>query len=140
MFPLCWFIVKSANDFLLIIIWFFYWFLKATSFWPSVSSFRFKIADRKLFSLSVSNKFIDFIICGDCEGLIICINTFKYHVFAPMGRFQLELIYLYFPPSFHHGRTVENVGKLILIISRLKIVAWDFSLNSILYSKSISNT
>ena len=26
-------------------------------------------------------------------------NTFKYHVFAPMGRFQLELIYLYFPPS-----------------------------------------
>ena len=29
------------------------------------------------------------------------INTFKYHVFAPMGRFQLELIYLYFPPSFH---------------------------------------
>ena len=27
--------------------------------------------------------------------------TFKYHVFAPMGRFQLELIYLYFPPSFH---------------------------------------
>ena len=29
------------------------------------------------------------------------INTFKYHVFALMGRFQLELIYLYFPPSFH---------------------------------------
>ena len=28
-------------------------------------------------------------------------NTFKYHVSAPMGRFQLELIYLYFPPSFH---------------------------------------
>ena len=28
-------------------------------------------------------------------------NTFKYRVFAPMGRFQLELIYLYFPPSFH---------------------------------------
>ena len=26
-------------------------------------------------------------------------NTKKYHVFAPMGRFQLELIYLYFPPS-----------------------------------------
>ena len=23
----------------------------------------------------------------------------KYHVFAPMGRFQLESIYLYFPPS-----------------------------------------
>ena len=27
--------------------------------------------------------------------------TSKYHVFAPMERFQLELIYLYFPPSFH---------------------------------------
>ena len=26
-------------------------------------------------------------------------DTKKYHVFAPMGRFQLELIYLYFPPS-----------------------------------------
>ena len=38
------------------------------------------------------------------------INTFKYHVFAPMGRFQLESIYLYFPP----GTTVENKGKLIL--------------------------
>ena len=57
------------------------------------------------------------------------INTFKYHVFAPMGRFQLELIYLYFPPSFHQtvvvsgqkeqlfdGNTVENKGKLILTI------------------------
>ena len=29
------------------------------------------------------------------------VDIFKYHVFAPMGRFQLELIYLYFPPSFH---------------------------------------
>ena len=30
-----------------------------------------------------------------------CMNhdTKKYHVFAPMGRFQLESIYLYFPPS-----------------------------------------
>ena len=27
------------------------------------------------------------------------VNTKKYHVFAPIGRFQLELIYLYFPPS-----------------------------------------
>ena len=39
------------------------------------------------------------------EGFVrrnILINTFKYHVFAPMGRFQLELIYLfYFPPSSH---------------------------------------
>ena len=25
----------------------------------------------------------------------------KKYVFAPMGRFQLELIYLYFPPSSH---------------------------------------
>jgi hypothetical protein len=49
-----------------------------------------------------------------------------------MRRFQLELIYLYFPPSFHltviatkglqdrnnllsDGRTVENKGKLILM-------------------------
>ena len=31
----------------------------------------------------------------------VLINTFKYHVFAPMGRFQLHLIYLYFPPSSH---------------------------------------
>ena len=33
--------------------------------------------------------------------LFIHINTFKYHVLAPMGGFQLELIYLYFLPSFH---------------------------------------
>ena len=52
-------------------------------------------------------------------------NTKKYHVFAPMGRFQLELIYLYFPPSSHlvyvcfkdrnihilDGTTVEKKGK-----------------------------
>jgi hypothetical protein len=36
-------------------------------------------------------------------------NTFKYHVFALMGRFQLESIYLYFPA----GTTVDNKGKLI---------------------------
>ena len=44
-------------------------------------------------------------------------NTIKYHVFAPMGRFQLELFYLYFSPSSHlilDGMTVENKGKLIL--------------------------
>ena len=58
-------------------------------------------------------------------------NTKKYHVFAPMGRFQLESIYLYFPPSSQlvylcfspvqdrninilAGTTVENKGKLIL--------------------------
>ena len=27
--------------------------------------------------------------------------SFKYHVFAPIGRFQLELIYLHFPPTIH---------------------------------------
>jgi hypothetical protein len=36
--------------------------------------------------------------------------SFKYNVFAPMGRFQLELIYLYFPPSFH--QTVEEIEIL----------------------------
>jgi hypothetical protein len=35
--------------------------------------------------------------------------------FAPKGRFQLELIYLYFPPSIIiDGTAVENKGKLIL--------------------------
>ena len=33
------------------------------------------------------------------NNLVLFINTKKYHVFAPMGRFQLESIYLYFPPS-----------------------------------------
>ena len=28
-------------------------------------------------------------------------GTKKYNVFAPMGRFQLEIIYLHFPPSSH---------------------------------------
>ena len=56
------------------------------------------------------------------------ISTYKYHVFAPMGRIQLELIYLYFPRPLHQtvvvsgqkqqlfdGETVvENKGKLIL--------------------------
>ena len=64
------------------------------------------------------------------------INTKKCHVFTPMGRFQLESIYLYFPPSSQQvylcfcpvatkglqdrninilaGATVENKGKLIL--------------------------
>ena len=41
---------------------------------------------------------------------IIVINTKKYHVFAPMGRFQLESIYLYFPPS-SHSDTGKFVGK-----------------------------
>ena len=56
-------------------------------------------------------------------------DTFKYHVFAPMERLQLELIYFYFPPSSHlivvpsnildgtilDGTTVENKGKLLHI-------------------------
>ena len=37
-------------------------------------------------------------------------NTKKYHVFAPMGRFQLELIYLYFPPSSHVVNTRWDDG------------------------------
>ena len=32
---------------------------------------------------------------------LIALILKKYHVFATMGRFQLELIYLYFPPSSH---------------------------------------
>ena len=56
------------------------------------------------------------------------INTFKYHVFAPMGRFQLELIYLYFTPLFRRqqlldGTTVENKGKLILTVKSMLILA-----------------
>jgi hypothetical protein len=39
--------------------------------------------------------------------IIKYINTFKYHVFAPMGRFQLELIYFYFSPSFHQTVVVS---------------------------------
>ena len=76
---------------------------------------------------------------------MLVINTKKYHVFAPMGRFQLESIYLYFPgPSQETevtststrpvdnvviatkglqdrninilaGTTVENKGKLIRV-------------------------
>ena len=45
----------------------------------------------------------------------IVLNTKKYHVFAPMGRFQLESIYLYFIYLIA-GTTVENKGKLILTI------------------------
>ena len=38
------------------------------------------------------------------------VDTFKYHVFAKMGRFQLELIYLYFPPPFHLTEHVLKEG------------------------------
>ena len=52
---------------------------------------------------------------------ILDISSKKYHASAPMGRSQLESIYLYFPPSSHlliniiAGTTVENKGKLILV-------------------------
>ena len=83
-----------------------------------------------------------------CVCVCVCVmKTFKYldslltillniMFFAPMGRFQLELIYLYLPPSSHlrpvdnvvittkglqdknihilDGTTVENKGKLIV--------------------------
>jgi len=39
--------------------------------------------------------------CGHYNVKYISTNTFKYHVFAPMGRFQLKLIYLYFPLSLN---------------------------------------
>ena len=42
---------------------------------------------------------------GVVEGIYV-VNTKKYHVFAPMGRFQLESA----------GTTVENKGKLILFM------------------------
>ena len=35
------------------------------------------------------------------DKMVWVINTFKYNVFASMGIFKLELIYLYSPPSFH---------------------------------------
>ena len=44
-------------------------------------------------------------------------NTFKYHVYAPMERFQLELIYLYFPLSFHLDFNVQIVMINLLVMS-----------------------
>ena len=41
----------------------------------------------------------------------ILINTKKYHVFAPMGRFQLELIKQDRNINILDGTTVENKGK-----------------------------
>ena len=43
------------------------------------------------------------------------VNTFKYHVFAPMGRFQLELFYLYFPPSFHQKLLFLSCRPFVVI-------------------------
>ena len=45
------------------------------------------------------------------SNLDLIINTFKYHVFAPMGRFQLESIYLYFPPSSQRRPSWDDGGK-----------------------------
>ena len=49
--------------------------------------------------------------------LQVVIYTKKYHVFAPMGRFQLELIYLYFPPSSH-------LVLLVLILTKIYSALW----------------
>ena len=47
-----------------------------------------------------------------------------------MGRFQLELIYLYFPLSSHldgtNGTTVEKKGKLILTSIFMYSVIWNY--------------
>ena len=48
------------------------------------------------------------------QGKLEVIITKKYHVFALMERFQLELIYLYFPPSFHQTVVVSPVGLSLL--------------------------
>ena len=40
-------------------------------------------------------------IPADDVTVLMKVNTFKYHVIAPMGRFLLELMYLYFSPFFH---------------------------------------
>ena len=53
--------------------------------------------------------------------MFINFNTKKYHVFAPMGRFQLESIYLYFPLSSQLVyTTVKNKGNLILSLGKPK--------------------
>jgi hypothetical protein len=49
-----------------------------------------------------------------------------------MGRFQLELIYLYFPPYIYihiiDGTTVENKDKLIIICALISInTSWFMS-------------
>ena len=81
--------------------------------------------------------------CDQKSFTLVTINTKKYHVFAPMGRFQLESIYLYFPPSSQlvnnvviatkglqdrninilAGTTVENKGKLILSNNQVKLMS-----------------
>jgi len=75
--------------------------------------------------------------------------------FAPMGRFQLELIYLYFPPSSHlrpvdnvvittkglqdrnihilDGTTVENKDKLILSLLTSQNSALKYRLKAEIY-------
>ena len=53
---------------------------------------------RLIFSWSI-NQEINIELCVRKVKSSRLLNTKKYHVFAPMGRFQLESIYLYFPPS-----------------------------------------
>ena len=55
-----------------------------------------------LSSATIWSALISFFVCiwtAVVTGYNKNTNTKKYHVFAPMGRFQLESIYLYFPPS-----------------------------------------
>ena len=56
----------------------------------------FKMHDYRIHILAVQGIVLIFYI-RNMEFLFM--NTKKYHVFASMGRFQLESIYLYFPPS-----------------------------------------
>ena len=90
--------------------------------------------ESQIFFLQFKVKFIKWKVSRNYKDLNIVtlimmniLNTKKYHVFAPMGRFQLESIYLYFPPSSQllyyniiynyniiAGTMVENKGKLIL--------------------------
>ena len=52
-----------------------------------------------------------FLATGDTTAIYYIYITKKYHVFAPMGRFQLESIYLYFPPSSHQYNSWDDGGK-----------------------------
>ena len=65
------------------------------------------------------SKFINFEVIVKIFMSWFVVNTFNYHIFAPMGRFQLELIYLLFstvvPSNIHiMGQRWKIKGKLIL--------------------------
>ena len=49
-------------------------------------------------------------------------TTFKYHVFATMGRFQLELIYLYFPPSSHLVYSISSISSIFYVSGQIVII------------------